>query len=64
MSQYCNCEKIKGKYKDYMIVKLAFAFGAGFISFLTPCILPIIPGIFLISRKNLNEIEKDKKMFF
>ena len=31
--------KIKGKYKDYMIVKLAFAFGAGFISFLTPCVL-------------------------
>ena len=27
-----------------MIIKLAFAFGAGFISFLTPCVLPIIPG--------------------
>ena len=45
-----------------MIVKLAFAFGAGFISFLTPCVLPIIPGyISYITGKNLNEIEQDKK---
>ena len=45
-----------------MIVKLAFAFGAGFISFLTPCVLPIIPGyISYITGKNLNEIEEDKK---
>jgi cytochrome c-type biogenesis protein len=46
-----------------MIIKLAFAFGAGFISFLTPCVLPIIPGyISYITGKNLNEIEKDKKI--
>ena len=45
-----------------MIVKLVFAFGAGFISFLTPCVLPIIPGyISYITGKNLNEIEQDKK---
>ena len=45
-----------------MIIKLAFAFGAGFISFLTPCVLPIIPGyISYITGKNLNEIEQDKK---
>ena len=44
-----------------MIIKLAFAFGAGFISFLTPCVLPIIPGyISYITGKNLSEIEKDK----
>ncbi len=44
-----------------MIIKLAFAFGAGFISFLTPCVLPIIPGyISYITGKSLNEIEKDK----
>ena len=44
-----------------MIIKLAFAFGAGFISFLTPCVLPIIPGyISYITGKNLREIEKDK----
>ena len=46
-----------------MILKLAFAFGAGFISFLTPCVLPIIPGyISYITGKNLNEIEQDKKV--
>ena len=46
-----------------MILKLAFAFGAGFISFLTPCVLPIIPGyISYITGKNLNEIEKDKRV--
>ena len=45
-----------------MIVKLAFAFGAGFISFLTPCVLPIIPGyISYITGKNLDEIEQDRR---
>ena len=54
---------MKGKYKENMIIKLAFAFGAGFISFLTPCVLPIIPGyISYITGKNLNEIEKDKRV--
>jgi len=38
------------------------AFGAGFISFLTPCVLPIIPGyISYITGKNLDEIEVNKK---
>ena len=46
-----------------MIIKLAFAFGAGFISFLTPCVLPIIPGyISYITGKNLNEIDQDKQI--
>ena len=46
-----------------MIIKLAFAFSAGFISFLTQCVLPIIPGyISYITGKNLNEIERDKKV--
>jgi cytochrome c-type biogenesis protein len=46
-----------------MILKLAFAVGAGFISFLTPCVLPIIPGyISYITGKNLNEIEQDKRV--
>ena len=46
-----------------MIIKIAFAFGAGFISFLTPCVLPIIPGyISYITGKNLNEISIDKKI--
>ncbi len=46
-----------------MIIKLTLAFGAGFVSFLTPCVLPIIPGyISYITGKNLNEIERDKKI--
>ena len=46
-----------------MIIKLVFAFGAGFISFLTPCVLPIIPGyISYITGKNLSEIDQDKKI--
>jgi len=46
-----------------MIIKLIFAFGAGFISFLTPCVLPIIPGyISYITDKNLDEIEQNKKI--
>ena len=45
-----------------MIIKLVFAFGAGFISFLTPCVLPIIPGyISYITGKNLNEIEHNRR---
>lgn len=46
-----------------MIIKSILAFGAGFISFLTPCVLPIIPGyISYISGKPLSEIEKNKKI--
>ena len=45
-----------------MIIKLSLAFGAGFISFLSPCVLPIIPGyISYITGKNLDEIEKNKR---
>ena len=45
-----------------MIFKLSLALGAGFISFLSPCVLPIIPGyISYITGKNLDEIERDKK---
>ena len=46
-----------------MIIKLAFAFGAGFISFLTPCVLPIIPGyISYITGKNLDQINQHKNI--
>ena len=45
-----------------MIIKLSLAFGAGFISFLSPCVLPIIPGyISYITGKNLKEIDRDKR---
>ncbi len=46
-----------------MIIKLTLAFGAGFISFLTPCVLPIIPGyISYITGKDLSNIDKDKSV--
>ena len=46
-----------------MTIKLVLAFSAGFISFLSPCVLPIIPGyISYITGKNLDEIEKDKRV--
>ena len=42
-----------------MLIKSFLAFGAGFISFLTPCVLPIIPGyISYITGKKLDEIAK------
>ncbi|MBL6786269.1 MAG: sulfite exporter TauE/SafE family protein [Candidatus Pelagibacter bacterium] len=45
------------------MIKLILSFGAGFISFLTPCVLPIIPGyISYITGKSLNEIEQNKKV--
>ena len=64
MSKYCNCAKqLKANITLTMIIKLALAFGAGFVSFLTPCVLPIIPGyISYITGKNLNEIEKDRRV--
>ena len=53
----------KAIIKESMIIKLALAFSAGFLSFLTPCVLPIIPGyISYITGKNLNEIERDKNI--
>ena len=43
--------------------ELFVAFGAGLISFLSPCVLPLIPGyISYITGKNLNEIEQDKRV--
>ena len=45
------------------MIQLFLAFGAGFISFLTPCVLPIIPGyISYITGKDLQEIDQDKKI--
>jgi len=45
-----------------VILNLLVAFSAGFISFLSPCILPLIPGyISYISGQALDEIIKDNK---
>jgi len=41
------------------------AFGAGLISFLSPCVLPLIPGyISYISGQSLQEILHQKKINF
>ena len=47
-----------------MILNLVIAFGAGLISFLSPCVLPLIPGyISYISGESLGDIvEKQKKI--
>ena len=45
-----------------MILNLLIAFSGGFISFLSPCVLPLIPGyISYISGQALDEIIKDNK---
>ncbi|MDA7562011.1 cytochrome c biogenesis protein CcdA [Candidatus Pelagibacter sp.] len=45
------------------MIELLIAFGAGLISFLSPCVLPLIPGyISFISGASLNEILEKKKI--
>ena len=45
------------------MIELFIAFGAGLISFLSPCVLPLIPGyISYISGSSLNELLDKKKV--
>ena len=45
------------------MIELFIAFGAGLISFLSPCVLPLIPGyISFISGASLDELLKNKKI--
>ena len=45
------------------MIELLIALSAGFISFLSPCVLPLIPGyISYISGSSLDEILKKKKL--
>ena len=45
-----------------MILNFVLAFFAGFVSFLSPCVLPLIPGyISYISGQTLNELIEQKK---
>ena len=47
------------------MIELFIAFGAGLISFLSPCVLPLIPGyISFISGQSLNELIESKKVNF
>ena len=44
------------------MIELFIAFGAGLISFLSPCVLPLIPGyISYISGNTLEDLIKKKK---
>ncbi len=45
------------------MIELLIAFGAGFISFLSPCVLPLVPGyISFVSGRSLNELLESKKI--
>jgi len=45
------------------MIELFIAFGAGLLSFLSPCVLPLIPGyISFISGSSLNELLEKKKI--
>ena len=45
------------------MIELLIAFGAGLISFLSPCVLPLIPGyISFITVNSLNELLESKKI--
>ena len=45
------------------MIELLIAFGAGLISFLSPCVLPLIPGyISFISGASLDELLANKKI--
>ena len=45
------------------MIELFVAFGAGLISFLSPCVLPLIPGyISYISGNSMNELIEKKNV--
>ena len=45
------------------MIEIFVAFGAGLISFLSPCVLPLIPGyVSFISGASLNELLENKKI--
>jgi len=47
-----------------MVVSLSIAFFAGFISFISPCVLPLIPGyVSFICGTALNELDNKSKNF-
>ena len=45
------------------MIELVIALGAGLLSFLSPCVLPLIPGyISYISGSSINELIEKKKI--
>ena len=46
------------------MIELVIALGAGLVSFLSPCVLPLIPGyISFISGHSLNELKENNKVY-
>ena len=44
------------------MIEIFVAFGAGLLSFLSPCVLPLIPGyISYVSGQSLQEVIKSKR---
>ena len=47
------------------MIELLVAFSAGLISFLSPCVLPLIPGyISYISGNSINELIEKKQLIY
>ena len=47
------------------MIEFLIAFGAGLISFLSPCVLPLIPGyVSFISGQSLQELLSSKRIYF
>ena len=45
------------------MIELVVALGAGLISFLSPCVLPLIPGyVSFVTGSSLNEILENKRI--
>ena len=45
------------------MLEILIAFGAGLISFLSPCVLPLIPGyVSFVSGKSFNDVLSSKKI--
>ena len=60
MTSIAGISSCNEKYR--LMIELLIAFGAGLISFLSPCVLPLIPGyVSFISGQSLQDILKVKK---
>ena len=54
-----SCKKVAVQ----IMIEIFIAFGAGLLSFLSPCVLPLIPGyISYVSGSSLNELLEKKEI--
>ena len=57
-----NIDSYKSLTLGFIIILIFVAFGAGLLSFLSPCVLPLIPGyISYISGQTLNELVEKRQ---